>query len=204
MLYLCLLVAALFASVRARRDLVLENLALRHQLAVYTRTRGTVARTRRPRASDAGVGRLVQPRAAVRGGRFDVGDERGAECWLAGAHPLQGSRKAGMRSPTSGTSRANALQLVAKKLQSSLAVEGELPEDGLAAYGDDGDDLILALARRSATASPSSASRGAGRGPPTSAPSRVHSTPTAWVTSSRGCSAPSPTPPTPRASPSPR
>ena len=34
MLYLRLLVAALFASVRARRDLVLENLALRHQLAV--------------------------------------------------------------------------------------------------------------------------------------------------------------------------
>ena len=42
-LYLRLLVAALFASVRARRDLVLENLALRHQLAVYTRVR------RRPR-----------------------------------------------------------------------------------------------------------------------------------------------------------
>ena len=39
MLYLRLLVAALFASVRARRDLVLENLALRHQLAVYTRGR---------------------------------------------------------------------------------------------------------------------------------------------------------------------
>jgi len=37
---------------------------------------------------------------------------------------------------------------VAKKLQSSLAVEGELPEDGLAAYGDDGDDLMLALARK--------------------------------------------------------
>ena len=31
---------------------------------------------------------------------------------------------------------------------SSLAVEGELPEDGLAAYGDDGDDLMLALARK--------------------------------------------------------
>ena len=37
---------------------------------------------------------------------------------------------------------------MAKKLQSSLAVEGELPEDGLAAYGDDGDDLMLALARQ--------------------------------------------------------
>ena len=43
---------------------------------------------------------------------------------------------------------ADALKRVAKKLQSSLAVEGELPEDSLAAYGDDGDDLLLALARR--------------------------------------------------------
>ena len=48
MLYLRLLVAALFASVRARGDLVLENLALRHQLAVYTGAvvdRGSVATT---------------------------------------------------------------------------------------------------------------------------------------------------------------
>ena len=37
---------------------------------------------------------------------------------------------------------------MAQKLHSSLAVEGELPEDGLAAYGDDGDDLMLALARK--------------------------------------------------------
>ncbi len=34
---------------------------------------------------------------------------------------------------------------MAQKLQSSLAVEGELSEDGLAAYGD---DLMLALARK--------------------------------------------------------
>ena len=46
------------------------------------------------------------------------------------------------------TLQADALKLVAKKLQSSLAVEGELPEDGLAAYGDEGDDLMLALARK--------------------------------------------------------
>ena len=46
------------------------------------------------------------------------------------------------------TLQADALRLVAQKLQSSLAVEGELPEDGLAAYGDDGDDLMLALARK--------------------------------------------------------
>ena len=37
---------------------------------------------------------------------------------------------------------------VAKKLQSSLAVEGELPEDGLAAFRDDGDDMMMALARK--------------------------------------------------------
>ena len=47
-----------------------------------------------------------------------------------------------------GTLQADALQLVARKLQSSLAVEGELPEDGLAAFGDAGDDLMLALARK--------------------------------------------------------
>ena len=46
------------------------------------------------------------------------------------------------------TLQADALKLVAKKLQSSLAVEGDLPEDGLAAYVDDGDDLMMALARK--------------------------------------------------------
>ena len=35
---------------------------------------------------------------------------------------------------------------MAMRLQSSLAVEGELSEDGLAAYGGDGDDLMMALA----------------------------------------------------------
>ena len=47
-----------------------------------------------------------------------------------------------------GTLQADALKLVAQKLQSSLAVEGELPEDGLAAYGEEGDDIMLALARK--------------------------------------------------------
>ena len=46
------------------------------------------------------------------------------------------------------TLQADALKLVAKKMQSSLAVEGELPKDGLAAYGDDGDDMMMALARK--------------------------------------------------------
>ena len=44
------------------------------------------------------------------------------------------------------TLQTDALKLVAKKLQSSLAVEGELPEDGLAAFGDEGDDLRMSLA----------------------------------------------------------
>jgi hypothetical protein len=47
----------------------------------------------------------------------------------------------------SGTLQAQALALVAKKLQSSLAVEGELVEEGLAAHGDEGEDLLLSLAR---------------------------------------------------------
>ena len=46
------------------------------------------------------------------------------------------------------TMQAEALKLVAKKLTSSLAVEGELTEDGLASYGDDGDDLMLSLAHQ--------------------------------------------------------
>jgi len=46
-----------------------------------------------------------------------------------------------------GTLQAQALTLVAKKLNASLAIEGELPEDGLAGFGDDGEDLLMALAR---------------------------------------------------------
>ena len=43
--------------------------------------------------------------------------------------------------------RADVLTLVAKKLQSSPAVEGMPPKDGLAVIRDDGDDLMPALAR---------------------------------------------------------
>ena len=46
------------------------------------------------------------------------------------------------------TIQTDALKLVAKKMQSSLAVEGELPEDGLTAFGDDSQDLIMTLARQ--------------------------------------------------------
>ena len=48
---------------------------------------------------------------------------------------------------------------MARKLQSSLAVEGELPEDGLAAYGD---DLMLALAWKIANGDEDEADGGGG------------------------------------------
>ncbi|RJQ08837.1 MAG: DEAD/DEAH box helicase [Dehalococcoidia bacterium] len=45
------------------------------------------------------------------------------------------------------TLQAQALSLVARKLQASLLVEGEIGDAGLAAYGADADDLTLELAR---------------------------------------------------------
>ena len=79
-------------------------------------------------------------------------------CWYETDYSVYVMRQASRRSWRIGQTRpvkvvfmsyrntlqADALKLVAKKLQSSLAVEGELPEDGLAAYGDDGDDLMMA------------------------------------------------------------
>lgn len=46
------------------------------------------------------------------------------------------------------TLQAEALSLVAAKTRASLMVEGELPEEGLAALDGDGGDVFLALARR--------------------------------------------------------
>jgi hypothetical protein len=51
-----------------------------------------------------------------------------------------------------GTLQAEALGLVAAKTRASLMIEGELPEDGLAALQGDGSDVYLALARRLAEA----------------------------------------------------
>jgi hypothetical protein len=51
-----------------------------------------------------------------------------------------------------GTLQAEALALVAAKTRASLMVEGELPEEGLAALDGDGGDVYLALARRLADA----------------------------------------------------
>ena len=83
-------------------------------------------------------------------------------CWFETDYSVYTMRQASRRSWRIGQTRpvkvvfmayrntlqADALKLVAQKLQSSLAVEGELPDDGLAAYGDDGDDMMLALARK--------------------------------------------------------
>ncbi len=83
-------------------------------------------------------------------------------CWFETDYSVYVSRQASRRSWRIGQTRpvkvvymayrntlqADALKLVAEKMQSSLAVEGELPEDGLAAFGDDGDDMMMALARR--------------------------------------------------------
>ena len=83
-------------------------------------------------------------------------------CWYETDYSVYVMRQASRRSWRIGQTRpvkvvfmsyrntlqADALKLVAKKMQSSLAVEGELPEDGLAAYGDDGDDMMMALARK--------------------------------------------------------
>ena len=83
-------------------------------------------------------------------------------CWFETDYSVYTMRQASRRSWRIGqtepvkvvfmayrsTLQTDALKLVAQKLQSSLAVEGELPEDGLAAYDDDSDDLMLALARK--------------------------------------------------------
>ena len=47
-----------------------------------------------------------------------------------------------------GTIQVDALKLIARKMQSSLAVEGDLPEEGLTAFGDDAEDLIMTLAKQ--------------------------------------------------------
>ena len=83
-------------------------------------------------------------------------------CWFETDYSVYTMRQASRRSWRIGQTRpvkvmfmvyektiqTEALKLVAKKMQSSLAVEGELPEEGLIAFGDDGQDLIMTLARQ--------------------------------------------------------
>jgi hypothetical protein len=47
-----------------------------------------------------------------------------------------------------GTVQAEALALMAAKLRAAVLLDGDLPEEGLAALDDDGEDVFLALARR--------------------------------------------------------
>ena len=82
-------------------------------------------------------------------------------CWLEVEYSVYTMRQASRRSWRIGqrhpvrvvyfayraTLQAQALALVAQKLQASLAVEGDLASDGLAAHAGAGDDLTLALAR---------------------------------------------------------
>lgn len=42
----------------------------------------------------------------------------------------------------------DALKLIAKKTSASLTVEGELPEEGLSSYGDNSDNVYMALAKQ--------------------------------------------------------
>ena len=46
------------------------------------------------------------------------------------------------------TIQSDALRLIAGKMQSSLAIEGELPEEGLAAYSATSDNMVLMLAKQ--------------------------------------------------------
>ena len=82
-------------------------------------------------------------------------------CWFETDYSVYTTRQASRRSWRIGqehpvrvvflayedTIQTEALALIARKMQSSLAVEGELPEEGLSAFGDTGDDLMMSLAR---------------------------------------------------------
>ena len=83
-------------------------------------------------------------------------------CWYETDYSVYTMRQASRRSWRIGQDRpvrvvfmvyedtiqTQALRLVARKMQSSLAVEGELPEEGLTTFGDDGQDIIMTLAKQ--------------------------------------------------------
>src|SRR4051794_30591908 len=109
--------------------------------------------------NDTGEPGAGKPACPVRRGVFGKGPQTRD---LAGHLPYyvlrQASRRSwriGQRQPVEvtflaydGTLQADALGLVAAKTRASLMVEGELPEEGLAALDGDGGDVFLALARR--------------------------------------------------------
>ena len=82
-------------------------------------------------------------------------------CWFETDYSVYTTRQASRRSWRIGqdlpvrvvflayeeTIQTEALALIARKMQSSLAVEGELPDEGLSVFGDAGDDLMMSLAK---------------------------------------------------------
>jgi len=82
-------------------------------------------------------------------------------CWYETEYSVYTMRQASRRSWRIGqtlpvkvvylayraTLQAQALSLVARKLQSSLAIEGDLVDEGLAAHGSGDEDFLLTLAR---------------------------------------------------------
>ena len=155
-----------YATHTGTRDITerMESILTRHGFKVAVMKADAVAPERREawvaQRVEEGVDVLVcHPRLVQTG--LDLVDFP-TICWYETDYSVYTMRQASRRSWRIGqtepvqvvfmayrnTLQADALTLVAKKLQSSLAVEGELPEDGLAAYGDEGDDLMLALARK--------------------------------------------------------
>ena len=155
-----------YATHTGTRDITerMDEFLTRHGFKVAVMKADAVAPERREawvaQRVEEGVDVLVCHPRLVQAGLDLV--EFPAICWYETDYSVYTMRQASRRSWRIGRTepvqvvfmayrtalQADALKLVAKKLQSSLAVEGELPEDGLAAYGDDGDDLMLALARR--------------------------------------------------------
>ncbi len=158
--------ALVYATHTGTRDITerMDDFLTRHGFKVAVMKADAVAPERREawvaKRVEEGVDVLVCHPRLVQTGLDLV--EFPTICWYETDYSVYTMRQASRRSWRIGqtepvqvvfmayrsTLQADALQLVAKKLQSSLAVEGELPEDGLAAYGDDGDDLMLALARK--------------------------------------------------------
>ncbi len=155
-----------YATHTGTRDITerMEQFLTRHGFKVAVLKAGTVAPDRRESWVEERVKQgvdvvICHPRLVQTG--LDLIDFP-TLCWFETDYSVYTSRQASRRSWRIGQKRpvkvvfmayrntlqADALKLVAKKLQSSLAVEGELPEDGMAAFGDDGDDMMLALARQ--------------------------------------------------------
>ncbi len=155
-----------YATHTGTRDITgrMEDILTRHGFRVAVMKADAVAPDRREkwvadRVSE-GVDVLISHPRLVQTG-LDLIDFP-TLCWFETDYSVYVSRQASRRSWRIGQTRpvkvvymayrntlqADALKLVAKKMQSSLAVEGELPEDGLAAFGDDGDDMMMALARK--------------------------------------------------------